>query len=103
MKYCKKCLYPDTKPQLKFNQDGICEACLNSDKKNSVDWESRKKWDNYMDVYENIFKKCDEVPWHIIPADRNWLKVNGVAKVLLKALQDLKLKWPDLEIEKFKK
>ena len=43
MKYCKKCLYPDTKPQLKFNDDGICEACLNSDKKDSVDWESRKK------------------------------------------------------------
>lgn len=72
-------------------------------KHNEGDWESRKKWDNYMDVYENIFKKCDEVPWHIIPADRNWLKVNGVAKVLLKALQDLKLKWPDLETEKFKK
>ena len=72
-------------------------------KHNDGDWESRKKWDNYMYVYENIFKKCDEVPWHIIPADRNWLKVNGVANVLLKALQDLNLKWPDLETEKVKK
>ena len=43
MKYCKKCLYPDTKPQLKFNEDGVCEACLNSNKKDSVDWEFRKK------------------------------------------------------------
>ena len=27
MKYCKKCLYPDTKPQLTFNSDGVCSAC----------------------------------------------------------------------------
>ena len=42
MKYCKKCLYPDTKPMLKFNDEGICDACTNWDKKSSIDWESRK-------------------------------------------------------------
>ncbi len=29
MKYCKKCLYPDTKPQLEFNNQGVCSACTN--------------------------------------------------------------------------
>ena len=42
MKYCKKCLYPDTKPMLKFNDEGICDACTNWDKKSTIDWESRK-------------------------------------------------------------
>ena len=56
-----------------------------------------------MRVYENIFAKCNEVPWHIVPADRNWLKVNHIAKVLLKTLQDLNLEWPELETDKFKK
>jgi len=72
-------------------------------KHNDGDWDSRKKWDSYMDVYENIFKKCNEVPWHIVPADRNWLKVNEIAKILLKTLQDLNLEWPKLDTEKFKK
>jgi N-acetyl sugar amidotransferase len=36
-------LYPDTKPQLNFNEDGVCDACRNWEKKSSVDWDSRKK------------------------------------------------------------
>ena len=36
MKYCKKCLYPDTKPQLVFNENGVCSACSNSDLKEKI-------------------------------------------------------------------
>ena len=41
MKYCKKCLYPDTKPQLTFDKNGICSACLNNELKNQVDWDKK--------------------------------------------------------------
>jgi N-acetyl sugar amidotransferase len=34
---------PDTKPDLKFNNDGICSACDNFQKRKEIDWESRKK------------------------------------------------------------
>jgi N-acetyl sugar amidotransferase len=43
MKYCKKCLYPDTKPQLVFNENGICSACSNSDLKEKINWEEKEK------------------------------------------------------------
>ena len=43
MKYCKRCLYPDTKPQLEFNNDGICSACINYDLKQKIDWDKKKK------------------------------------------------------------
>jgi len=43
MKYCKKCLYPDTKPQLTFNSKGVCSACENAIKKESIDWDVRKQ------------------------------------------------------------
>lgn len=43
MQYCKKCLFPDTKPLLKIGKDGICDACKNWDKKNEIDWDLRKK------------------------------------------------------------
>lgn len=42
MKYCKSCLYPDTKPDLWFNEDGICSACLNFANRAEVDWAKRK-------------------------------------------------------------
>lgn len=71
-------------------------------KHNDGDWESRKKWDNYMKVYEDIFQKCNEVPWHIIPAERNWVKINAISKILLRTMKELNMKWPKLETEKFK-
>ena len=42
MIHCKKCLYPDTKPQLEFNNDGICSACTNYDLKEKIDWHKKK-------------------------------------------------------------
>ena len=42
MKYCKKCLYPNTKPQLEFNDDGICSACTNNKLKETIDWNKKK-------------------------------------------------------------
>mgnify|MGYP001411869935 FL=1 len=43
MRYCKRCLYPDTKPQLIFNQDRICSACVNYEKKKTIDWDKKRK------------------------------------------------------------
>ena len=43
MKYCRKCLYPDTKPQLRFDEHDICDACRWAEQKEKIDWESRRK------------------------------------------------------------
>ena len=43
MNYCKKCLYPDTKPQLVFDENGICSACKNHELKEKIDWKSKEK------------------------------------------------------------
>lgn len=42
MKYCKKCLLPSTKPGLTFNEDGVCNACLNYEKRVDINWSERK-------------------------------------------------------------
>lgn len=45
--YCKKCLLPSTKPNVKFNAEQICGACLYYEKKlgtkNKIRWEERSK------------------------------------------------------------
>lgn len=57
IKYCKTCLFPETKPDLSFNEDGVCSACLAAEQKNSgIDWNQREK-----DFFEivNHYKKPD--------------------------------------------
>jgi tRNA(Ile)-lysidine synthase TilS/MesJ len=38
---CKRCLYPDTKPDLHF-ENGICSACRAFDKRKETDWKVRE-------------------------------------------------------------
>jgi N-acetyl sugar amidotransferase len=42
MKYCKKCLQPDTRPGTKFDKNGICPACIYFESLQHVDWNERK-------------------------------------------------------------
>ena len=64
------------------------------------DWKVVDKRSEFETVYETIFKECNDVPWHIVPADKNWYKAYYVAKELLKALKSMTLEWPELESEK---
>ena len=48
MKYCTYCVMPDTKPNLPFDSDGVCDACRNFQRKDgdhsqSIDWELREQ------------------------------------------------------------
>ncbi|EAK0979610.1 N-acetyl sugar amidotransferase [Campylobacter lari] len=44
MKFCKKCVMPDTKPDLHFNDEGICDACCSQEVKNHhINWQEREK------------------------------------------------------------
>ncbi|MFC1667058.1 N-acetyl sugar amidotransferase [Candidatus Omnitrophota bacterium] len=43
MKYCKKCVQPDTRPKIKFDENRICYACKFAEERKSIDWGSREK------------------------------------------------------------
>ncbi|MDO5307320.1 MAG: N-acetyl sugar amidotransferase [bacterium] len=43
MKYCKKCLQPNTRPGIVFNEDGICGACLWEEEKKKINWKKREQ------------------------------------------------------------
>lgn len=43
MKYCKKCLIPDTRPGITFHEDGVCAPCKNFEKQKITDWDKRQK------------------------------------------------------------
>lgn len=54
MKYCKKCLQPDTRPGIYFNEEGICGACLWEEEKNKINWTAREQ--ELLNIVDNI--KC---------------------------------------------
>jgi N-acetyl sugar amidotransferase len=41
MKYCVRCLQPDTRPNTKFSAAGVCPACDYVERLQSVDWQER--------------------------------------------------------------
>ncbi len=61
------------------------------------DFKESKLWDTYMKYYEEAFEHCNEIPWHIIPADQNWYKSYLVAKTLQKTLRGLNMKYPGMK------
>jgi N-acetyl sugar amidotransferase len=42
MKYCKKCLQPDTRPGILFDEEQVCYACRYEESKESIDWKARE-------------------------------------------------------------
>jgi len=40
--YCRQCIMPATKPDLKIDEDGICSACRHFENRKEVDWAQRK-------------------------------------------------------------
>lgn len=42
MRYCTSCVLPDTRPNLRFDDAGVCEACRTHTRKVDIDWGSRQ-------------------------------------------------------------
>lgn len=40
--YCHNCIMPDTKPDLKLDDSGVCNACRSYDNRSHIDWDRRQ-------------------------------------------------------------
>jgi PPK2 family polyphosphate:nucleotide phosphotransferase len=72
----------DPRKQWKYNENDFTEAGL---------------WEIYMEMYEDCFKNCNEIPWTIVPADQNWYKEHIIAKSLKDLLVSLQMQYPGLK------
>ena len=43
MRYCKKCIMPDTRPHISFDEEGVCLPCRRYENRKNIDWDSRWK------------------------------------------------------------
>lgn len=51
MKYCTKCVMPDTKPGVRLDEEGVCQACRHAEKAKETDWGAR---------FKELEKLCDK-------------------------------------------
>lgn len=71
-------------------------------KHSDQDWEERKLWDKYREAYEYVLTHST-TPWTILPCDNEWYRNYIAAKTVCEKLESLKMKFPPLETELFKK
>ena len=43
LKICSKCIQPNTRPGIFFNDENICGACIYEEEKKKINWSERKK------------------------------------------------------------
>lgn len=55
MKYCKKCVMPDTRPGIVFDGEGVCSACRSYENRKNIDWDARwKEFEQLCDKYRGM-------------------------------------------------
>ena len=42
LRYCARCVMPDTKPDLQFDAEGVCSACRAYQARAEIDWTARR-------------------------------------------------------------
>jgi PPK2 family polyphosphate:nucleotide phosphotransferase len=64
---------------------------------NVGDLAERKHWAQYQSAYEDAINATSSphAPWHIVPADRKWVRDVYVSSVLTQALEELKMRYPE--------
>ena len=57
----------------------------------------RKFWDQYRAAFEEMLTETstDYAPWHLIPANRNWLRNLAVSEIVADAIDELNPQFPE--------
>lgn len=64
-----------------------------------TDLKERKFWEEYQECYADVLSNCStkEAPWYVIPGNERWFRDYIILKIIVKSLEGLKLKYPNLE------
>jgi len=63
---------------------------------NPSDLEDRKLWDSFEDAYETMLQRCSTewAPWHVVPADRKWVRSAAIADIVCETMAGMGLSYP---------
>ena len=61
-----------------------------------TDLKERELWPDYQEAYEDALTECSTpwAPWHVVPANRKWVRNLVVARAIVEALEDMDPRMP---------
>jgi PPK2 family polyphosphate:nucleotide phosphotransferase len=76
----------DAKKHWKFNPDDLKE---------------RKRWNDYMDAYEEVLRRTSTAwaPWYVVPANHKWYRDLVVASAVIEKLKSLRIHFPEPQFD----
>jgi N-acetyl sugar amidotransferase len=63
IRYCTRCVMPDTKPDLLLDHEGVCNACRSYESRKEVDWAARRR---ELDIVLEKYRNRDGSNWDCI-------------------------------------
>ena len=65
-----------------------------------ADIEERKFWDDYRAAFEEMLAETstDYAPWHLIPANHNWLRNLAVSEIVADAIDEIDPQYPEAAV-----
>lgn len=67
----------------------------------SSDLETRARFDDYIDLYEEVIRETasDHSPWYVLPADQKWYTRYLLSEIMVDVLQNCDSRFPELSEE----
>ena len=64
---------------------------------NPGDLDDRRDWDSFQAAYEIALTRCSTAwaPWHVVPADRKWVRSAVIAAIVRETLAAMDLRYPE--------
>jgi PPK2 family polyphosphate:nucleotide phosphotransferase len=84
----------------KEEQKRRLQARLKDESKNwkfqPSDLAERQHWSDYKKAFEDLLHECstDEAPWFVVPSDHKWFRNWVLSDTIVRALEELNLKYP---------
>lgn len=74
----------DPRARWKFSRQDLAERAL---------------WSDYQEAYEDALTRCntDSAPWHVIPANRKWVRNLVISRLLRQTLEKLDPQYPQVD------
>ncbi len=63
---------------------------------NPGDLEDRDHWNEFQAAYETLLHRCSTqwAPWHVVPADRKWVRNAVIARIVKATLEAMDPRYP---------
>jgi PPK2 family polyphosphate:nucleotide phosphotransferase len=63
------------------------------------DLKVRERFEEYVEAWDQVISETSTrwAPWHVVPADRNWVKALAVARLLVETIEKLDPRRPEAE------